>query len=170
MSYLARLRSLEAPKGGTQATAKTDRSSEETAAASLGLGKAPIKRTDKTDKGASVSFVSPSGTPFSTQGADAATDVEWLRSYPCPEGFPPDRWQRLRDGAVRFAEEWADKALTLGWSREELFNVDEPFANVSMQGAAWFIGDSTVTAVTADAITLRTISGATLRLYRRGLQ
>jgi hypothetical protein len=37
---------------------------------------------------------------------------------------------------------------------------------VSLQGAAWFIGDSTVTAVTAEAITLRTEGGATQRAYR----
>ena len=45
----------------------------------------------------------------------------------------------------------------------------EPFARVDIQGAAWFIGGSNVAAVTADAITLRTENGSTLRLYRRGL-
>jgi hypothetical protein len=60
--------------------------------------------------------------------------------------------------------------MALGWTFAELFALREPFANVSLQGAAWFIGDSTVTAVTADAITLRTANGATQRLYRRSLQ
>jgi hypothetical protein len=60
--------------------------------------------------------------------------------------------------------------MSLGWSIDELFCLGEPFANVSPQGAAWFVGDSTVTAVTVDAITLRTASGATQRLYRRSLQ
>jgi hypothetical protein len=92
--------------------------------------------------------------------------VQELNSYPCPEGFSPERWERLREGAARFAEEWAEKALSLGWSEGELFASSEPFANVSRQGAAWFVGDSTVTAVTADAITLRRTSGATTRIYR----
>ena len=88
----------------------------------------------------------------------------------CPEGFSPQRWELLRQGAVRFAAEWADRALSLGWTYDELFAVEEPFARVELQGAAWFIGDATVTAVTADAITLRSASGATQRLYRRSLQ
>ena len=88
----------------------------------------------------------------------------------CPEGFSPLRWELLRQGAVRFAAEWADKALSFGWTYDELFAVEEPFARVELQGAAWFIGDATLTAVTADAITLRSASGATQRLYRRSLQ
>ena len=87
-------------------------------------------------------------------------------SYPCPEGFSPERWERLREGATRFAAEWADKALSLGWSEDDLFVVAQPFANVSLQGAAWFVGNSTVTAVTGDAITLRTTSGSVSRIYR----
>jgi hypothetical protein len=57
--------------------------------------------------------------------------------------------------------------MQLGWGFEELFALHEPFANTSLQGAAWFIGDATVTAVTADTITLRTQGGATQRIYRK---
>ena len=57
--------------------------------------------------------------------------------------------------------------MSLGWTFEDLFALREPFANVSLQGAAWFMGNSTVTAVTADAITLRTEGGATQRIYRK---
>jgi hypothetical protein len=60
--------------------------------------------------------------------------------------------------------------MRLGWTFDELFCLVEPFANISLQGAAWFVGDAAVTAVTADAITLRTEGGATQRLYRRSLQ
>jgi hypothetical protein len=60
--------------------------------------------------------------------------------------------------------------VSLGWTSDELFAIVEPFARIDLQGAAWFIGDTNVTAVTADAITLRTTSGATLRIYRRGMQ
>jgi hypothetical protein len=56
--------------------------------------------------------------------------------------------------------------MRLGWTFDELFAFAEPFANVSRQGAAWFVGDSTVTAVTADAITLRRTSGSVTRIYR----
>jgi hypothetical protein len=92
--------------------------------------------------------------------------VRELNSCACPEGMSAERWERLREGAVRFAAEWADKALSLGWTEHDLFAFAEPFANVSLQGAAWFVGDSTVTAVTADAITLRRTSGSVTRIYR----
>jgi hypothetical protein len=57
--------------------------------------------------------------------------------------------------------------MSLGWTFDKLFALVEPFANMSLQGAAWFVGDSTVTAVTADAITLRTEGGGTQRIYRK---
>jgi hypothetical protein len=73
----------------------------------------------------------------------------------------------MRDGAERFAQQWGAKTVGLGWTFDELFVLVEPFANVSLQGAAWFVGDSSITAVTADAITLRTEGGATQRIYRK---
>jgi hypothetical protein len=97
-----------------------------------------------------------------------AEAADRLRAYPCPDGFSPARWRCLQDGAVGFAEEWGARALALGWTEAELFAFAEPFSRVDIQGASWFIGDSNVAAVTADAITLRTESGSTLRLYRRG--
>jgi hypothetical protein len=90
-----------------------------------------------------------------------------LSSTPCPEGFSPKRWAILLEGAERFAQQWAGKAMGLGWTFEELFALREPLANLSLQGAVWFVGDSTATVVTADAITLRTEHGATQRIYRK---
>jgi hypothetical protein len=90
-----------------------------------------------------------------------------LPSTPCPDGFDPGRWAILLDGAVRFARDWSVKTISLGWTFEDLFALREPFANVTLQGAAWFIGRSTVMAVTADTITLRTESGSILRIYRK---
>jgi hypothetical protein len=69
---------------------------------------------------------------------------------PCPEDTPIERWASACRGVEQFAGRWPAKAMGLGWTSDELFALREPFANVSIQGAAWFIGDSTVTAVTAD--------------------
>jgi hypothetical protein len=102
--------------------------------------------------------------------ADVERHVEELRSYACPDDFLPWRWETIHDGAVRFATEWAAEAIRLGWVPEELFAFAEPFANISLHGAAWLIGDKTVTEVTAAAIGLRTPSGATQRIYRKTLQ
>jgi hypothetical protein len=90
-----------------------------------------------------------------------------IGSTPCPDGFPPPRWAVILDGADRFARQWAGNAIALGWTFEELFALREPFANVSLQGVAWFMGDKTVTAVTADAITLRNVGEAAQRIYRK---
>ena len=84
-----------------------------------------------------------------------------------PKDVPTERWAVLCNGVERFAQEWAANAMCLGWTFAELFALAKPFANVSLQGAAWFVGDSTVTAITGDAITLRTAGGATTRIYRK---
>jgi hypothetical protein len=93
--------------------------------------------------------------------------IERLVSRPCPEAESTERWACACRGVERFAQQWTAKTKSLGWTFEELFALREPFANVSLQGAAWFVGDSTVTAVTAAAITLHTEGGATQRIYRK---
>ena len=62
--------------------------------------------------------------------------------------------------------EWATEALGCGWTRDELFALSEAFAKLSRQGAAWLVGDATVTEITANAITIRSATGATKRIYR----
>jgi hypothetical protein len=98
---------------------------------------------------------------------DLRAHLRQIQSTPCPSGFSPQRWVVVRESADRFAQHWAAQAMALGWGYDELFGVVEPFANVSLQGAAWFVGDKAITAVTADAITLRTPAGAVQRIYRR---
>jgi hypothetical protein len=63
-------------------------------------------------------------------------------------------------------ESWAVQAAGLGWGFDELYAIAKPFARVDLQGAAWFIGDCTVVAVSTAAITIRTESGAIQRVYR----
>jgi hypothetical protein len=110
-------------------------------------------------------------TPLAAPGI--GTPKEWrerlreVLSTPCPSDMPGDRWECACRGIEQFVRAWAAKAMSLGWTFDELFAFEEPFANVSLLGAAWFIWDSTVTAVTADAITLRTEGGATQRIYRK---
>jgi hypothetical protein len=99
-----------------------------------------------------------------------AVRVEELRSIPCHADERPDRFERYRAGALRFAAEWAAQALTAGWTEDELFRLEEPFANLAWRGAAWCVGDAEVLAVSAAAITLRTPSGAPQRIYRKSLQ
>lgn len=108
-----------------------------------------------------------------TLALDGDTPIEWrerlgeVLSIPCPNNIPVDRWGCACRGIEQFARAWSAKAMRLGWSFDELFAFAEPFANVSLQGAAWFVGASTVTAVTTDAVTLRTEGGATQRIFRK---
>lgn len=102
--------------------------------------------------------------------SDLRPTVDALRSRLCPDCVTPDGFERLRQGALRFAVEYAPEAIQLGWSLSELFAIAEPFARVDLQGAAWFIDDVTVIDVTAAAITLRRSSGSTTRVYRKSLQ
>jgi len=151
--------------------------------------KTPTSPTDKTDESCgegcgttgaatSVGFV---GEPNWHVSVDAIAQiarlpcpsicpiVEAIRSAPSPADEPPARFERARQGALRFAAEHAADAIRFGWTHDELFALTEPFANLSRQGAAWFIRDSSVAAVSAAAITIRTAGGATTRIYRKTL-
>jgi hypothetical protein len=82
---------------------------------------------------------------------------------------PPDATQwgvAIRGLRVFIATGGADKALGLGWSHDELFAVPPLWANAAACGAGLLIGDREVVAVTAEAIRIKTASGATLSLYR----
>ena len=112
-------------------------------------------------------FSAPSSLPAPRDVPAPWTDG--IRSVTCPADETPARFERARQGALRFAAEHAAEAMRLGWTHDELFALMKPFANFSRQGAAWLIRDSTVVAVSAAAITLRTASGATTRIYKKTL-
>jgi hypothetical protein len=99
-----------------------------------------------------------------------SVQIEAMRSIPCPNNEPPERFERYRAGAIGFAREWGAKALAAGWTEEELFSFAVPFANVERRGAAWFVANNEVIEVAASAITIRTASGAMQRIYRKSLQ
>jgi hypothetical protein len=104
--------------------------------------------------------------PLNTPDSWSERLYEFL-SRPRPDDTSIERWACACRGFEEFAGGWAATAMSLGRTFDELFAHIEPFANVSLQGAAWFVGDSTVTAVTADAITLRTEGSATQRIHRK---
>ena len=107
------------------------------------------------------------GRPHIAEPAPLNTPESWSQrlyeflSRPRPDDTSVERWACACRGVEEFAGGWAAKTMRLGWSFDGLFAFVDPFANMSLQGAAWFVGDSTITAVTADAITLRTEGGAT---------
>ena len=90
-----------------------------------------------------------------------------VASRACPPDVAPDRFERARLGAQRFAMNWAEIAMSKGWASDELFNCPEPFTNLSAMGAAWCVDDAVVLAVETDAILIQTPTGSRQRIYRR---
>src|SRR6516164_2518921 len=94
----------------------------------------PTPLTDKTDKRASVSFVSGEGrhvsrgtpgtvgTPATARRSYPDIPDEWseaieqLLSRPCPEAESAERWASACRGVEQFAQQWGAKALSLGWT------------------------------------------------------
>jgi hypothetical protein len=60
-----------------------------------------------------------------------------LLSRPCSEDVTAERWVCARRGVKQFAQVWAAKATSRGWTFDELLSFVAPFANVLLQGAAW---------------------------------
>jgi hypothetical protein len=71
-----------------------------------------------------------------------------------PPGEPEARWRHRVAGVRRFIEEgWHDKAIALGWTLDDLYGVYRPWADTGIQGAAWFIEEDRIMAVTDLSIT-----------------
>ena len=85
-----------------------------------------------------------------------------------PPDAPNNQWQTALRGLRAFlAAGHADVAERLGWPPGELYAVPPVWARVDLCGAALLIGDHAVIEVTADAIRVKTASGATQRFFRR---
>jgi hypothetical protein len=85
---------------------------------------------------------------------------------------PPDvgdaNWRTVLAGLYAFlASGHGDVAECLGWPSSELYAVPPVWARIDLCGAALLIGDREVTDITADAIRIKTASGATLNFYRK---
>ena len=85
---------------------------------------------------------------------------------------PPDvterEWRRAIEGLESFLfSGWADEAERLGWPKNELYAVPPLWVRGDLCGAGLAIGARIVTEISADAISLLTPSGATLRIYRK---
>ena len=130
----------------------------------------PTRQTDRTDKSPSVSSVSDPGRHFSRDEADfgGPERIEIQLSRPCPDDVSPERWERARAGALRFAQQWGDQAMRLGWTAVELYRVPPLWSRIDLTGAALLIGDRKVIAVTEDSIVIETPSGARLKFRRLG--
>ena len=85
-----------------------------------------------------------------------------------------DHWSLAVATVEEFAARWHSPANELGWSLIALYALDRraPYANLAGMGGAFVVArcGHHVVDVTADAIQVRSQSGADLRIYRRELQ
>jgi hypothetical protein len=85
-----------------------------------------------------------------------------------PVDTTDERWEEALRGLMRFrADGHGAAAERAGWSRDELYASPPLWARIDLCGAALLIGDREVIEVSAEAIRIRTASGAVLSLYRR---
>jgi hypothetical protein len=85
-----------------------------------------------------------------------------------PNGVSEKEWAKARARRAHFIDDgWSAKAVELGWTADELYQVPPVWARVDLCGAALLIDE--VIAVTAEAIVIRSSqSGSVLKYYRIG--
>ena len=92
-------------------------------------------------------------------------EAEVLRA-PRPPDVNGDRWATALDGLRAFiGNGYADEALRLGWSKNELFRVPELWSQIHLCGVGLLVGNREVVSVTPTEIRIKTSSG-TLAFYR----
>jgi len=87
-----------------------------------------------------------------------------------PGDFSPGRWQAVVDGGLHFADQWAARALAMGWGPEEVFGLHAtaPSARRDSRGLAWLLGDGgRVVGIDAAGADILMPSGSRQRFYRR---
>lgn len=85
-----------------------------------------------------------------------------------PGDVPPRRWQRLVADAARFLDEWAARAVALGWGPLDLFGCDRdrPFARLDKAGLLWLLNGGRLVMLSQGAASIERPTG-TRQTYRR---
>ena len=87
------------------------------------------QRTESASARVAVGGTLPAETPH-----DWREHIASLLSQPCPDYVSSARWERARAGALRFAQQWADQALRLGWTAVELYGVPPLWSRIDLNG------------------------------------
>src|SRR5437763_8144108 len=124
-----------------------------------------LEREDRGERAALIEF-----------GANVPR--RWAEGYAAlclmtpPEGFSPERWQRIVDAAGAFLDRWASEAIACGWSDLSVFGCDRdrPDARFDCMGLAMLLDRVEVAGIDPDGADLiATTGGAKLRFRRRPL-
>ena len=139
-----------------------------------------------------IAFLTPQhgGTPSPLAPAVDASDLEerlgmvevgagvprrWAEGYaalssmPAPNGFSPERWQRIVDAAGVFLDRWAAEAIRCGWSDLDVFgcNPVRPDARFDAMGLVLLLDRREVAGIDEHGADLVTQTGTTQRYRRR---
>ena len=111
---------------------------------------------------------SPCSTSVPREWADG---IALLRPMSRPCDVPPRRWKQFKADSLSFTKNWASTATAMGWEAVDLWGChpEAPFARIDYAGLLWLLNGDDVAAMTEDAATIRTRSGAT-QTYRRRAQ
>ncbi len=80
-----------------------------------------------------------------------------------PGDVPTRRWRRFIDDIGRFLDDdWAEKAVALGWGPHDLFGCDRdrPFARIDQAGLLWLLNGNKLVMLAENAATIETRTGA----------
>jgi len=94
-----------------------------------------------------------------------------LSSIPAPDGFSPERWQRIVDATGAFLDRWAADAIRSGWTDLDVFGCDptRPDARIDAMGLVLLLDRCEVVAIDEAGAELVTATGARQRFRRRPL-
>lgn len=106
---------------------------------------------------------------------DESTPKAWREGYallcskPCPDDYRPVEWRQLINDTTAFMATWASQCSKLGWTLNDVFGVNprSPVTRHDCAGLLPLLKGCKIVALTAEAATLETATGARQRYYRR---
>lgn len=129
-----------------------------------GLSETPPSALDLTERAAIIQ----EAAKVPRDWADGFAKLEAMGP---PRGVDHAAWLAVLNAAGRFLDQWGAKAAALGWTAGELFGLDPnaPLNRRDDRGAAFFLANAEVLAITAEAITLK-VGGSLQSVRRRDMQ
>jgi len=105
----------------------------------------------------------------------AAVPRQWAEGYAAlctmtpPDGFSPERWRRIVDGAGRFMDRWAAKAAQCGWSNLDVFGADSdrPDRRFDCMGLVLSLDRCEIVSIDEHGADLLVAPGGAQQRYRR---
>jgi hypothetical protein len=178
MSYLSRLKALNSEQPPPLIPSKHTKLAFEAFEGDGTAGFQVIENltasASKADAEPRKSVTAPAGECVGTAGQSSELPEAWVERLaslprePAPRGVDPRAWTAMLDAAGIFLTEWGTTADALGWTADDLFSVDAstPISRRDKRGAAFFLADAEVVAITEDMIKNRN-GGASQTIYRQ---